>query len=461
MILINFIFLAVTVGFFLLMIITSWQEGEKRATTISSAGLMVNTIIWIVFLAFPYLDWLYYLNLGIVVFLAGFLLLSLIPYFSGQPVGDRNPLDQYDERDQMFSRNNLKFHPELSREYYSLYPEKEAVDKKIHRQPELGDVSQNYFDPLHSPIFNAAFSILDKIRPYARGRVNPPQHDIDPVSLAGVIKKMARYYGAVDVGVSSLEPYHVYSHAGRNESDWGNPVRNLHKSAIVIVVAMDVNMMRQAPALPAILESSRQYVEAAKIAYIIAEYLRILGYDSRAHTDGNYETLCVPLAVSSGLGELGRMGILVHKVYGPCVRLSVVSTELELPSSVIKTGQIEEFCRICKKCADNCPTKSISPHQQPSSRGFKHWSVNQERCFSFWKNIGTDCGFCIRVCPYTKPDTFFHRLVRFYVSRNFINQRIALLFDDLLYGRKQPIPPANPKRMFRTQQQKMNNFPGV
>jgi reductive dehalogenase len=448
---INLIFLFFSVGFFLMMLVSSWKEREKRALAIISIGLLANTTIWIAFLVFPQSAWLHSLNFGLIIVLVGFLSFSLVPFFPGRTDTDRKTENQYDERHHMFSRNNLKFHPEFYRTYYAHNPENEAVDKKIHSQPELGDASQHYFDPLHSPIFDAAFSILDKIRPFGRGKVNSERQNADPELLADIIKKMARYYGAVDAGIAAVEPYHLYSHAGRHDSVWGKPVHNSHKSAIVIVVAMDVNMMKQAPALPAILESSRQYVEAAKIAFLVAEYLRILGYDARAHTDGNYETLCVPLAVSSGMGELGRMGILVHKIYGPCVRLSVVTTDLELPPSVQISSHISQFCNICKKCADNCPTRSITPDEQPSSRGFKHWSVDQERCFSFWKNIGTDCGFCIRVCPYTKPDTFFHRLVRFYISRNFINQRIALLFDDLLYGRKQPIPSGNPKRMFWTQ----------
>jgi hypothetical protein len=44
------------------------------------------------------------------------------------------------------------------------------------------------------------------------------------------------------------------------------------------------------------------------------------------------------------------------------------------------------------------------------------------------------------VCPYTKPDTFVHRLVRFYISRNPFNQRLALFLDDLFYGRRLPTP---------------------
>ena len=89
------------------------------------------------------------------------------------------------------------------------------------------------------------------------------------------------------------------------------------------------------------------------------------------------------------------------------------------------------------------PSNSIEMGDEPEKRGFKHWSIDQEKCFSFWKNIGTDCGFCLRVCPYTKPNTLFHKLIRSYISINPMNQRIALLSDDILFGRKFKIPVSN------------------
>jgi reductive dehalogenase len=200
-----------------------------------------------------------------------------------------------------------------------------------------------------------------------------------------------------------------------------------------------------------VLESARQYVEAAKVASIIAEYIRAQGFSARAHTDGNYQVLCVPLAVDAGLGELGRLGVLIHPVYGPCVRLAAVTTELELPPTPRRDFHMASFCRICRKCADNCPTRAIAAGEEPVSRRFKHWSVVQENCYAFWKQIGTDCAVCIRSCPYTKPDTLLHRLVRFYVSRNPLNQRLALLMDDFFYGRKKKIGPLNPCRLLPDQ----------
>jgi ferredoxin len=35
-------------------------------------------------------------------------------------------------------------------------------------------------------------------------------------------------------------------------------------------------------------------------------------------------------------------------------------------------------------------------------KGIKKWQVHPERCFKFWANQGTECGICMRVCPYNK-----------------------------------------------------------
>jgi len=78
-----------------------------------------------------------------------------------------------------------------------------------------------------------------------------------------------------------------------------------------------------------------------------------------------------------------------------------------------------------------------------------HWSIQQEKCFSYWKTTGSDCGVCISVCPYTKPNTLIHKFVRFYISRNILNQKIALFMDDLLYGRTKTIPKTNPEKIFK------------
>ncbi|RKY83245.1 4Fe-4S ferredoxin [candidate division KSB1 bacterium] len=336
----------------------------------------------------------------------------------------------------MFSRNNLKFYPDIAKIYYTENPDKEIIDRQIHEKIELCEEGSKFYDFYISSISKAAFNILERSIPMAKGEKFKEKNKVNTEQITKAIKKIAVYYGAVDVGITKLKDYHFYSYKGRQYENWGKKVNKTHKYGVVIIVPMDSSMLKKAPFLPVLLESGRSYVEAAKIAHIIAEYIRSFGYDARSHTDGNYEVMCVPLAYDAGLGEVGRSGILIHPVYGPCIRISAVTTELELIETKRKNYHIENFCIICKKCADNCPTSSINKGNKKSNRGFKHWFIKQETCYSFWKTIGTDCGICIRVCPYSKPDTFIHRLVRFYVSRNPVNQRIALFFDDLFYGRK-------------------------
>jgi reductive dehalogenase len=448
---VDLIFFTATSLLLLLVLWSSIGEREKRAAILTAIGIVVNSGLWLLFILGPENRLVEILNLLIVICLALFAALSLLRFFPRRETRDMGNGTPFDERDHMFSRNNLQFYPHLAADYYARYPEKRERDREIQNKPELGEPGSLFFDPCYSGAAEAAFSYLARTRTAACGTPAAGKQKIDPVTLTGIVCRLGRYYGAVDVGITALKPYHLYSHAGRRAENWGERIANTHDYAVVLVVAMDIEMIRQAPSVAVLVESSRQYVESAKIAMITAEYLRLLGFEARAHTDGNYETLCVPLAVDAGLGELGRMSLLMHRQYGPCVRLSVVTTDAPLVESEKKKLFIEEFCRICKKCADNCPSRAITAGEEPFSRGFRHWSTDQEKCYGFWKRVGTDCGVCIRACPYTKPDTLFHRLVRFYISRNPLNQRIALFFDDLLYRRLVRISTRNRRQIWNRQ----------
>lgn len=424
----------------ILFLFASIREKEYRAALLGLSFLACNSALWLLFILFNHSRLIAMLNLTIVIGIAVISFISIIKFFPKMTERDISTIQKYDERDIMFARNILQYYPDLAEKYYSTHPGKLEKDEKIHNKPELGEEGHLFYDSYQSPIFEVAFKYLHRTRGVSMGEVTQKKKKPDPEKFTRMIKEIAHYYGAVDVGITNLKPYHIYSHEGRYAENWGKEINNTHTCAIVIVVAMRVDIMKFAPKLPVSLETSRQYVEAAKIAHIIAEYIRSFGYDARSHTDGNYETLCVPLAVDAGLGVLSRMGIFMHPVHGSCLRLSIITTEMELIPTEKKARiqSMEKFCHICKKCADNCPTQSINSGEETVSRGFRHWSIDQEKCFSFWKTIGTDCGFCIRVCPYTKPNTLIHKLVRGYISRNPFNQRVVLFLDDLFYKRKIP-----------------------
>ncbi|MCP4153597.1 MAG: 4Fe-4S dicluster domain-containing protein [bacterium] len=443
---INGVLLLVTDILIVVFLYSSLQERENRAVGWAVFSLVGNSALWLCFVYFRESALVSGVNIAIYCGMVVFGLISVIKYFPRGEERDLSSVEQCDERDTIFGRSNLKNHPRLFETYYASHPERKEVDDKFHNKPGLGEPGHFYYDSYRSPMFESAFKYLNRTRSASGGKVAFKKDKTDSARLASEIKKFAYLYGAVDVGFTLVKPYQLYTHSGRQAESWGQEINSSHSTAIVIVVGMKVDMIKGAPGLPAIMESSHQYVEAAKIAHIIAEYIRGMGWDARSQVDGNYQALCVPMAVDAGLGALGRMGLFMHPVYGPCVRISVVTTDLELDCSdscdASHIRSIETFCDICKKCADNCPTQSISSEEENSSRGFRHWGIHQEKCYTFWRNIGTDCGFCIRVCPYTKPNTLIHKLVRFYISRNPLNQHIALFMDDLFYGRKISLPKA-------------------
>lgn len=292
--------MAALTGFGLIVfLISSIREREWRAVCLASVFMIANFILWFVFIFWKDVLWIKSLNDGVIFLFVLFVFVSLLKWMPRSELRQTASIEQYDERDYMFSRNNLKNHPELAARYYAKFPEKAETDEKIHNKLEIGSPGQLYYEDYYAPVFDAAFVYLSSTRGAAVAAPRNEKKTVDKEKIKQVLRQIGYYYGAVDVGFSPLKSYHIYSHAGRRAETWGQEIKLEHQTAIVIVVAMDVHMIKKAPALPAILESSRQYVEAAKIANIIAEYVRGFGYQARAHTDGNYQVLCVPLAVDS------------------------------------------------------------------------------------------------------------------------------------------------------------------
>jgi reductive dehalogenase len=149
--------------------------------------------------------------------------------------------------------------------------------------------------------------------------------------------------------------------------------------------------------------------------------------------------MSIPLAVSAGLGELGRNGLLITEKYGPRIRLCKVFTDLELTAGKPITFGVRKFCEVCLKCADQCPGKAISHDKKASFKattisnnpGVKKWSVDGEKCFAFWAKNGGDCGSCIASCPYNKIDDWHHSLTK---AATLTPAKPVLRYFDELFG---------------------------
>ena len=55
-----------------------------------------------------------------------------------------------------------------------------------------------------------------------------------------------------NVGVAPLKEYHLYSHVGRGQGTWGEPITLDHRFVIVFTVEMAPGLIRNAPMVPAI-----------------------------------------------------------------------------------------------------------------------------------------------------------------------------------------------------------------
>jgi reductive dehalogenase len=175
------------------------------------------------------------------------------------------------------------------------------------------------------------------------------------------------------------------------------------------------------------------------IANQVAGYVANLGYSATANHLSHYDCLLVPLAVDAGMGEMGRLGYLMTKEFGPRQRLSAVTTDLPLlPDKPVDIG-VQDFCRICKKCAVCCPSQSIPEGDPEEVNGSLRWKLNEMTCFDYWGKVGTDCNVCMRVCPWSHARTFPHRIIVWMVARNGASRRLFSKMDDVFYG-KRPRP---------------------
>jgi len=421
-------------GFFSYAGIISLLEREGRASSnFFTLGLVVSAIYILIGISnFSYKE---VVSIILFSFIALLFLIFILPIRTNKRISSDSPHGKIDERDTMFSRNELKKDTNNYIEYYKSQPENESIDNTIKDNPGLLSPSSGNYDKLMFSSSKASFFTIDALKLKVNGNVSSEKVILDKNDISKYIKNWTKKLGALNVGFTELRDYHKYSYRGRGEY-YGNEVTMDHSFAIAFTVEMDFDAVKSGPLGPIVMESAQQYLESGAIAVQLAEFIRQLGYPARAHIDGNYEVVCPLVAKDAGLGEIGRMGLLMTPSLGPRVRIAVVTTDL--PLNVDKPANepsVIDFCTNCKKCAVNCPSNAISYNDREDINGVIRWQINQESCFDFWTKSGTDCGRCMSVCPYSHPDNLLHNIVRFGIKNSSIFSRLALYFDDAIYGK--------------------------
>jgi reductive dehalogenase len=297
--------------------------------------------------------------------------------------------------------------------------------------------------------------------------------DWTPEEVAHIVKKAALFYGASLAGVAELDERWIYSHrftkrftdpprihapividdaeAPAELEDGTLVIPKSMRHVIVMAFEMDADAISTYPSGPGAAATGNGYSRMTFTAACLAEFIRGLGY--QAIPCGNCTGLSIPMAIDAGLGELGRLGLLITPKYGPRVRLAKVITNMPLvPDHPISFG-VTEFCEACGKCVDHCPGSAIvggertyEPIDISNNPGIFRWPVHHPKCHLVWAQTGMDCANCVRVCPFNKPDGWLHDATRLLIgANNHTIDKVMLKLDDASSFGEQ----ADPRRFWK------------
>lgn len=421
--------------YLVLFLVASLRERRRRAQLASLLSLIVTGGLWYGWYLFAGDNpvWLSLPSVG----LALFLVLFFAPLGRSRVVDAAQVATRVDERDVMFTREEYKPGTSRYHDYYDAHPEFKESDDRLRELPELLKPGGRYYDPVQSKAISAVFRKSAALITAVDGEVSAEKTVSDPAAASADIKKQLLELGADEVGIARLNPRYVYSHVGRGPEPWGEPITMIHKYVIPFSLEMAYDSVEAAPDIPITEETARQYLRAAEISIELARRIRALGYPARAHvSESNYQIMLPPVAQDAGLGELGRIGYLVSPKFGARIRLGAVTTDLPLMADKPGSFGLQDFCDKCVKCGTNCPSAAIPLSGPTIANGVNKWPLNIEQCIRYWRLIGTDCGLCMKVCPYSHPTTLVHSIVRAGIKRSAFARTVSVWGDDLFYGRK-------------------------
>jgi epoxyqueuosine reductase len=109
-------------------------------------------------------------------------------------------------------------------------------------------------------------------------------------------------------------------------------------------------------------------------------------------------------AEKSGLGWVGKNGLIIHPKQGSFFFLAEILIDIECEVD----GPIKDYCGTCNKCVEACPTEAILPNK----------TLNAQKCISYltielknelsseFKNKTEDwifgCDICQDICPWNR-----------------------------------------------------------
>ncbi|APV45316.1 reductive dehalogenase [Dehalogenimonas formicexedens] len=214
-------------------------------------------------------------------------------------------------------------------------------------------------------------------------------------------------------------PYLKYSGKDNSESKFVIP--NKFTTAVTFSWQMSKAIMN-VPGMHTAQQSGGTCIQIDVPRHTLLQFFKALGWHA-ASTDAIGNHLFPPFGVMGGLGEMGRMTMVITPERGPQIRAtSCVFTDLPLAyDNPIEFGA-RRFCFTCKKCADVCPMGAISTEKEPSwditkkydnyvqpetfnNAGLNAWYLDHNKCYQGWrKSLSGYCGLCQPNCTFSKFD---------------------------------------------------------
>jgi epoxyqueuosine reductase len=348
-------------------------------------------------------------------------------------------LNPFDDRNTAFSRGAVEgnkystMHENCIKNLKSVKKNKSIIDHATWVAGATVDyvVRRNLLGRETKPIYNDLYQLKNT----------------NPEGLTRIIKEKARWLGANDVGVATINPAWIYTHWGNQNVNYsqaaevGDPIQipPEFNTVIVMIHEMGYDVIKRSPGIE--YDTDIEYSRGAWCASSLATFITELGY--RAIPAVNELGINIAMAVDAGLGELGRNGQLITRDYGPRVRMSKVFTNLPLVVDKPVDLGVQKFCENCKLCAKHCPSNSIPDGERTAKswnlhnvEGMLKWPVKAMKCLDYWVKNGNHCSVCIRVCPWNKPNNMLHKFVRFFAEHS-IFPKVVVYLDQLLGFGKQ------------------------
>jgi epoxyqueuosine reductase QueG len=118
-------------------------------------------------------------------------------------------------------------------------------------------------------------------------------------------------------------------------------------------------------------------------------------------------------ATCSGLGWIGKNGLLINGDYGSKLSWATVLTDAPFKPDI---PTVKSECGACELCVKHCPSGAVHGRLWSRDNPLRE-IVSYEKCISLKKKRSIfdekpNCGLCITICPYSRNGENGHKMMR-------------------------------------------------